>query len=319
MYKRIFFIWFMIIFLGIYEILQIVYSLNNQLTIHLFINLTIPAIVILIYILTLVKKDYNSVSFSLGNFLSFVPVLTFANLISGIINEFIYVSSIFKVSIDSYYFVVTLVEGGIFLTMYLLFYKKSINTQLSKFFKNIFKYLLYIFFFYIIVVFLNDLLAIIASFIPATEQEAANQSEIINTLVLQSSKIFFIIVLIFIGPIIEEFIYRYIFIEQVIIKGFKLNLMTGTELFNCKNKKLVLKQVLIMLIIAIFSGFFFASAHAIAADTLINYVRDLLMYSGFAIGISLAYLYTRNIMVGLSIHMLNNLISILLIFLTQIK
>ncbi len=263
------------------------------------------------------KKDvnFNSKYFSLALFLSFSATLIFTNLlavyitsaISIIVSGVIIVSSLnINPSPATFYYIVLAIIYIIFYgTMFLTYYFDGLKKQFKKFIQHFDRALIYILFFYIVIIFFATFFNILSTFIPVTE-EVANQSLINDLFEIPGVKSILFIIIVLIGPIYEEIFFRYILIEKFILKFKIFNIN-----YNISGYKEKFKQIAKILLIAIIPAFLFASVHAIAADSYMAYFRDLIVYFGFSYGISISYIYTRNVYITISLHMLNNYLAIL--------
>ncbi len=292
MYKKSFLTIFLL--LNIMLLNFLIFS-NDISKIYIIFNifLTITSITIFsLYLLNITKKK---TLLSIGFFLSFYGILNISGLLSAYIINFLTIFFKEKDNIFSYYYILNIfIELFLVFNIYYLFYKEDIGKQFSSFRNKNIDYYNYIVLFYLIGFSLNFLFSSIANFIPLAETTPANQEGIEIIMKSIHYKYLYIFDLVLLGPIIEEFFFRYILIQEILYKMIK------------NDKKL--KRIIIILL----SGFIFAFFHAIAAESFIYFIRDILLYIGTSLALSIAYIKTNNIFVGYFVHVLNNLIAVII-------
>lgn len=262
---------------------------------YLYFNLTLIIISNICFALYILNKINVNRLLSIGFVFNFYSVLSISAYISLLI---VILTSYLKLPLNYdvvYIFSNMFIEFSIIFLTYLLFYKGKLKTQFKDFYKNIFFYITIALAFYLVSILINNIFDNIISLFPLEDSIPANQESINEILNLTSMKSIYIINLVILGPITEEFIFRYLLIEEVLLKTFKND------------------NFIKILALTILSGLFFAMFHAIAADSIIYFIRDLILYSGTAFVLSYAYLRYRNIYLSISIHIFNNLLAVLII------
>ncbi len=291
MYKKVFLFIFLILNIILFKFL--LFS-EDIIGIDKIFNLFLNISSIIIFILYLFNKLKSKTLLSLGFFLSFYGILSISSLVAGYIIYFLK-NIINDKEIFSYYIILnTLIEAVLVFNIYFLFYKETINNQFKNFKRDNINFYNYIILFYLIAFVSNVFFSYLANLIPLSDTIPANQEGIeliINNL---PNKYFYIFNLVLLGPLIEEFFFRYILIEEILFKIIKRN-------------NLIKKMVIIIL-----SGLIFSLFHAIAAESFIYFIRDMFLYIGTSLALSLAYVKTKNIFVGYFVHVLNNLIAVII-------
>lgn len=188
-------------------------------------------------------------------------------------------------------------KSFLFSLMFGLYYFSTLKKQLKEFWQNIFKNIILIIVGYITAVVFNIVGFQIAGLFKVENEISANQEIINQGLSNNDYRLILILTIIIFAPIFEELFFRFLLIEKILIPGIKL-----------KNNKI--KFYLIIII----AGLVFATAHAIAATTIIQFFRDLFMYLGFSLALSLIYYQNRNIYITIGIHFINNFLSVLIFF-----
>ncbi len=292
MYKKIFVFIFLILNILLFKFLL---SSNDLVGIYKTFNLVLNVISITVLFLYLFNLTKNKLILSIGFFSSFYGILSISSLLSSFLIINIFSNILDNKNLFSYYIILnTLIEFFIVFNIYILFYKERLSVQFQDFFRNKYKSYNYIILFYLVGFILNILFSYLANLIPLVDTTPANQESIEMIMNSLNFKYFYIINLVLIGPLIEEFFFRYMLIEEIFYK-----------IIN-NNKKI--KKIVIILI----ASFTFALFHAIAAQSFIYFLRDILLYIGTSLALSVAYVKSNNIFVGYFVHVLNNLIAVII-------
>ncbi len=292
MYKKIFIFIFLILNILLFKFLL---SSDDLVGMYKIFNLFLNGVSIIILFLYLFNFTKSRVIISIGFFSSFYGILSISSILSSFLVVKIFNDSLNNKTLFSYYIILnTLIEFFIVFNIYFLFYKELLNKQFKDFFKSKYKLYNYILLFYIISFLLNIIFSVLANLIPLTDTTPANQETIEFIMNSLNFKYFYIFNLVLLGPLIEEFFFRYMLIEEIFYKIIS------------NNKKI--KKIVII----IMASCTFALFHAISAQSFIYFIRDILLYIGTSLALSAAYVKSNNIFVGYFVHVLNNLIAVII-------
>ncbi len=238
------------------------------------------------------KTNFKSiVTFTLYIFLSTIGVFIMINIINSYLPE-IFLDCTGNYSDNGYLLVQSLINFTIYLILFILLliiYKKELflDYKKTKFdstftFKEVVKAFLYLLLFSFLGNYITSLF---------TETESVNQSSIVE-LVLSKYAIFSIISTLVLAVFVEEIVYR-----KAIISFLKN--------FNFLNNKTII----------LISGFFFGIIHIIFTGDFLHF------FSYFFPGTVLGYYYIKknhNIWFSISLHFMNNLLSIISILILSL-
>lgn len=267
---------------------EIVYSFFSTAFLILIMIFVIP--IACFYALEIRGKKYNVFSKDIIIFFSFTALYSLIAIISAMFGILIgydgeKINGILGFNI--YILMTAVLQIIIFTYLILLFYRKDYMKQIREFFKspNIFiinfaKIMMY----FILAILIQIVFGIIATqLFPGVEGEA-NQNALEGMMKINPTSIGFFIMVVISGPFVEEFFFRFVLIEKLLYKLPKL-------------------------LIIIVGTLIFSFMHAQAADSLTGFIHDLITYSGMSLVLCSVYVYERNILFTLAVHMGNNFLA----------
>ncbi len=256
-----------------------------------------------------IQRVENKIALNIGMYGVYYTIAIVTGFISSIFSLFLFASSNLAIenSFNIIFFFVDLFTLIFMVLIIGIFYFNEITEQFISFFKKFLFFIVLILLYYIFITILSVIFSILAqiwsTLVGLNNDVVANQDLIDDILAVGFwENLFFIINIVLVAPIVEEFFFRYVLIEGVLIRIFKID----------SDKKL---RILKMVLIVIISSCIFAAAHAFAASNLLYFIKDMLVYLPAAIIFSVVYLVHRNIFLNIGLHMFNNLLVTALFYL----
>lgn len=124
-------------------------------------------------------------------------------------------------------------------------------------------------------------------------EEALNSNQVNLESMLESYPVIFIFGVVFLGPVLEELLYRYICFRSIYEKNKFMAYLVPTVLFGIQH----------IAIAVIYKGQY-------------NEIINVFSYMIFGFGLTFIYSKTRNLIPSIVIHIINNSIGVLYIFLS---
>lgn len=278
----------------------------------------------IIYQIRKKNKTNSNIIFDISNFLNFHVILILSSVIGSyigffsIVNIYSAATSMSQTDLQTifatrYTLGVALIEILVYFTAIYTYYRKEYYAQFKYFIKNIVSSIFKILVYFILAVVLTLIFTSFGNLLTNlvggnTAQTTANQENINNILSIDPGNISFLLTICLIGPIVEEYIFRFLLIEKILIPIFLFFKARKND-----GKKFVHIRSFAKWSIVLIAAFTFALAHALSADSILNVLLDLFPYLGVSITLAYVYIRERNIYLTISIHMLNNIISIALL------
>lgn len=254
--------------------------------------------------ISMYKQDkIDNINFALFNFFNFQVgyiIISFFAILGSILVKVIGKDAVN--TFNTYTEITLILQLLLFLTVQIILYKEDYGQKLCNIFSKGYTsiiYLIKIFAYTFVGLIISNAFMNVADVIfPVEQTTTANQESLQQMLSMDPYSIAFALMIVFAGPYIEEFIFRYILVGKLLNRNNKFKKFNLTT-FNKKKA----------IIAVITSALIFSSMHAIQAENLYNFMHDLIEYSGMGMVLASIYIYEDNIFYSLGVHMINNLIA----------
>ncbi len=257
-----------------------------------------------------IQKEENKTILNVGIYGVYYTIVMVTGFLSSILSIFVFAASETIAKTNAFniiYFFVDLFTLLFIILIVGIFYFEEISEHFKKFLKKIPSYITFILFYYLCMILLNFFFSIFAnvwSELAGLNNEVVANQDLIDSILEVGFwvNLFFIINIVIVAPIVEEFFFRYILIDGVLMRVFKIE------------KGDMSLKIMKIIFIVIISSSLFAAAHALAASNILYFIKDMLVYLPASIVFSAVYVIHRNIFLNIGLHMFNNFLVTLIFY-----